>query len=223
MGNLILHVDGSRVISGDRKEQSFGWAVIALHNDKQLERSGRIIDGKISPLSSYYENIAFLNGVLLAHELKAPWEKVSIFCDDMVFGAAPNDLHPQNYRHTNAERIHHAIDVVVEHAFMGDQGVKTLTLQAFNQARIVKVKGHQKHVYQERADYLAKFEARQGARLSYADDKPLPIDDWLKNGLPSYFDVDGQCMHQTWHAPFVNTLLGIPISEIKPATPKPTP
>lgn len=221
MGNLVLHVDGSRVLSEDRNNQSFGWAAIALHEDQQIERTGKIIHGKMSPLSGCHENIAFMNGVLLAHDLGVTWKDVSIFCDDMLFGSAPSDLSPQNYRQANAERIHQMLDTVVKQAFGGDKYVKELTLQALNEARIVKVKGHQKHVYQERVDYLARFQARQGARVLAAEDNPLPMEDWLKTGLLCYSDVDGQRVQQTWHAPFINTLLGVPVSEPRLAIAKP--
>lgn len=206
MGNLLLHVDGSCVVAPGRSRQSFGWSVVALHDDKQIERFGHIITPKQTPLSGRHEHIAFIHGVLYANELGIPWKNVTIICDDELFGAGPNYLNPDNHQVVRSEQLLESLSIVSQHCF--DDQARSLTIEAMQQARIVKVKGHCKHVYQERADYLAKFGAHEGlSKNSGVNKGPLEMNCWLKRGIEHYKIENGAYIKKIWHAPFVLNVL----------------
>jgi hypothetical protein len=215
--HLVLHVDGSKIVpKGDGKGQgqglsagrglhSFGWGVVALHDDTHTERFGHFMSRWDSGLNGHHEQIAFVQGVLLARELgfAKDWSRVSIFCDDMIFGSAPSHLHKDNFAPSRAQQIHTCLDTVTRLCF--DEEAKTLTLEALGAARIVKVKGHSLHVYQERVDHLAKFGARQGAGVVGQDESPQSMEEWLAAGIPTYLENEqaGAYMRTIWRAPFV--------------------
>jgi hypothetical protein len=210
--HLVLHVDGSSMVPKGTKTHVFGWGLVALHDDTHTECHGHIVSPVNSGLNGHHEQIAFVQGVLLARELGfggQSWSGVSIFCDDLIFGSAPSHLHKDNFAPTRADQIHACLSRVTQLCF--DQKAHDLTLDALMHARIVKVKGHSLHVYQERVDNLAKFGARQGAGIVGMDEQPASMDDWLETGITTYAnDSEAQragraaeFVKSVWRAPFV--------------------
>ena len=195
--SLCMHVDGSRVLSDDRSRQGTGWAVVAVHADEHIEESGAISQGRHSVLGGYHEHVAFVQGVLLASRLGVPFERVTIVCDDDVFGYAATALHPENYLGTRRDKLLERLQHTVRNCF--DASAFDLTMRAFEKARILKVKGHQRHVYQERADYLARMQARAAAGV--AQEPLVGFDEWLQCGLEHYVHHDEPPVR--WYAPFV--------------------
>lgn len=200
---LILHVDGSRVLSDDRSIQSFGWGMVALHDDTHHERQGYVLGERVTPLGGHHEEIAFVNGVLYARDQGFDFRHVTIFCDDACFGNAPGSLHPHNFQVVRAEQVMSRLHCVVKHCFTPD--VIDVMLLAFSQCMIVKVKGHSRHVYQERVDYLAKFSAHQGCNNPQETLELLDLDAWLQKGIAEYKEKNGAYVRSVWHAPFVLT------------------
>ena len=200
MSKLILHIDGSEVVRKNDRTRFSGWSVISLHGDELHETSGCMSSDRNDPLSGYHEQIAFVNGVLYAHDKGFDFKNVNIFCDDECFGNGPSYLHMENYRAVQSERLMDRLAHVVKHCF--EPRALALTLQAFDQCMITKVKGHSHHVYQERADCLAKFAATQKSQ-NEENKLALPFEDWLKQGIPYCKVVDGVRVFDTWFAPFV--------------------
>lgn len=196
-----MHVDGSRVLTANRRCQSLGWAVVACHQDRLLEEHGHFTSNAGTPYCGYHEHLAFVQGVLLAHRLKVPLEQVSIICDDDIFGYAPTWLHAENYMFGRREQLLTRLRFTLKH-IVKQPDAEVHVLDAFRKARIVKVKGHQFHPYQERADYLAKHSAR--AACGFDEGAPLDFDTWLQRGQEYYISHDQPV--QTWYAPFVASL-----------------
>ena len=195
-----MYVDGSRVLAKDRSAQGTGWAVVACYDDRLIEESGSYRHGRQNSVTGYHEHIAFVQGVLLAHRLGVPFENLSLVCDDDVFGYAVTALHPENYLPGRRESLLARLAHTVRSCF--EPSAFELTMRAFSCARILKVEGHQRHVYQERADYLARFQARQACGVEQPD--MLDYDQWLLQGLEYYEHHDEPPV--TWYAPFVAPL-----------------
>lgn len=171
-----MYVDGSRVLSSDRSVQSFGWSVIALNGDAHHECRGHVVGGRMSPLGGHHEQIAIVNGVEYAHRNGFEFRDVTIFCDDDIFGYAQTFLHPGNFHHRRVDQIESRLKCVVSHCFNPE--MMGLTMQALQESRIVKLKGHSRHVYQERADHLAKRAAHEGCGTE-PKGPPLDIESWM--------------------------------------------
>lgn len=208
---LIMHVDGSHVVAPRSKEQSFGWGLVALHDDAHHEVWGHHRAPKVSPLLGYHEHLAFVNGVLYARAGGFDFRDVSIYCDCNIFGYAQTSLHPGNYNQERAEKLMQRLHTVAKHAF--DPSVVDLVLDAFRHSRLVKLKGHSFQVYQERADYLARHAARQGMLAEHEQCHPKDMDAWLAGGIAHYAPAkDAQpgspprYVEKLWRAPFVDVV-----------------
>lgn len=197
--SLCIHVDGSRVATKDKRRRALGWAVVGEFEGTLIEHSGAqaFAWSKSVSFSGHYEHVAFINGVLLAQRLGVPLQGLTILCDDEVFGYAPTWMHPGNLLPHRRDLVTSRLKTTIETFFTPD--VEPMVLQAFEAARIVKIKGHQFEVYQERADYLAKHSGKRA--LGLETEAPVPFDDWLNAGLQYYVSPD--LPPQTWHAPFV--------------------
>lgn len=206
--------------------QSFGWGLVAQHDGEHHERAGCVIDKTSSPLTGHHEHIAFVNGVLYAHENRFDFGKVTIVCDDDIFGYAQGFLHNENYQVSRRDQVMGRLRTVVNNCF--EPEAFDLTLKALREARIIKVKGHQQDVYQERADYLAGMSARRGASLFAGlgvTDRPMEYERWLKKGFVVYEQVEPAVpgvlgvpgVRRTWHPPFVKKETPLP----KPPSPLP--
>lgn len=199
---LCIHVDGSRVQAKGQCRYAIGWAVVGTLNGELIERCGShpLTHRQLLDVGHLYEQVAFISGVLLARNLGVPFSQLTLLCDDEIFGYAPTWLHPENYqalrKHQVATRLQRAVD-----NFFAPEA-QALVLQAFEEARIVKLKGHRGEVYQERADYLAKHNGR--LQLGVLSEAALSFDEWLDKGLIRYISPD--VPPETWYAPFVRSL-----------------
>lgn len=220
MSNLQLCVDGSRVLPNGKLLQSFGWGLVAQHDGEHHERAGCVVDKVASPLTGFHEHIAFVNAVLYAREKGFDFARVTIVCDDGILGYGHEFLHEQNYQVSRRDQVLGRLKTVVDNCF--DAEAFELTLKALREARIVKIKGHQQDVYQERADYLAGISARRGASLfagSGVTDKPMEYEHWLTKGFAAFEQIEPGTagVRKIWHPPFVKA--GKPLT--KPPSPPP--
>lgn len=200
--SLCIHVDGSHVAADNKRRRALGWAVVGDFDGAHIEYHGAhpFAWSKSASYSGHFEHVAFINGVLLAQRPGVPFQRLTILCDDEVFGYAPTWLHPENRISHRREQVVSRLRTTVDAFFTPD--VEPLVFQAFEQARIVKLKGHRHEVYQERADYLAKHSGKLVLGLESAP--PVSFDQWLKAGLQYYVSPD--LPPQTWYAPFVDSL-----------------
>lgn len=198
--SLCLHVDGSEVVPKGSRNYALGWAVVGHFHGEPLERSGAHCLSRSACLVGHHEHVAFINGVLLAQELGVPLSRLTLVCDDDIFGYAPTWVHAHNYLPSRRALVTERLAKTVQGFFTPD--VEDIVMRAFREALIIKIKGHQFEVYQERADYLAKHRGKQALGLTEADALPYP--QWLHEGMPQY--VSANEPPRTWHAPFVRNL-----------------
>lgn len=197
---IVIHVDGSNVITPKSNVEGIGWAVIACHNDQLIETNGGVIHSRRGPLTGWHEQVAFIEGVLYAKNNGFNFKHLTILCDDDLFGYAQSWLHMDNFNQRRAQAVNERLERVAALLYPATSSdVIKLVHHAFKHATIHKLKGHSQMVYQERADYLAKFGARKVCGLE--KNLPLSFEDWLIAGIP-YFDREEKCS-KTWYAPFV--------------------
>lgn len=199
---LCLHVDGSRVQAKGQCRYAIGWAAVGTLNGELLERSGGhpLTHQQLLNVGNLYEQVAFISGVLFAHSLGVPFRQLTLLCDDEIFGYAPTWMHPENYLSLRRHQVVTRLTRTVDNFFAPE--AHALVLRAFEEARIIKLKGHRGEVYQERADYLAKHHGR--LQLGVASEDPLSFGEWLDKGLLRYTSPDVPA--ETWYAPFVRSL-----------------
>lgn len=198
-GKLVLHVDGSRVLPPSREFQSFGWGLVAIHDDTHHEKFGNVRGKKQSILNGHHEHIAFVEGVRYAVEKGFAFKDVTIACDDDIFGYSAFCLHEGNFGQVGAEKIKNRLKRVVDLCY--SPPVYDQVMAAFLECRVIKLKGHRNDVYQERADYLAKFAAYVPVEPHRA---PLiPYEDWLGQGFVCYSKGEVEPVRSIWYPPFV--------------------
>lgn len=205
-----MHVDGSYLTTkmpapqsglvGGRQKltRSLGWAVVGCFDNRLLENAGGFIEPEGVQAAGYHEHIAFIEGVKFANRLGVPFEKVSLICDDDIFGYGPTWLHEGNLFGARRDQLLERLSFVIDTFF--EPPTQNLVMQAFDRARIVKIKGHMLHVHQERADYLAKYQAR--AVCGMESEPSESFEKWLERGFKVYDRDNDQYIVQ--HAPFVS-------------------
>lgn len=200
--NFCIHVDGSRVRTKNRSAHAFGWALTGTLGGDLVESAGAHQLSKLQLLEfgGLYEHVAFVQAVLFSHQLGVPPDRLTIFCDDEVFGYAPTWLHTNNYLPHRRAQVLKRLDQTVTHYF--SEEARDLVLETFERSRIVKIKGHRLEVHQERADYLAKHQGKLAIGLT--TEPALSFDAWLEAGILRY--TDPNLPPETWHAPFVRSL-----------------
>lgn len=178
---MQLIVDGSQTYGGSMNYH-VGWAFIAHHGGKSHEKYGHHL---LKSNGGYHEHIAMVQACLYAAEQGADPEQTSIITDDQEFGYAPMYLHEGNFmkQHIHVKsRVRTAIQLAK--LAVDDEVV----LKYLKHARIIKVKGHQGDVEQERVDYLARHASKVG--FKNIPDGPLPYCEWQTRGRQRYTDPD---------------------------------
>lgn len=174
--NAVLYVDGS-CLKGKRYPAFFnGYGAVLLVNDQHYEFSEGL---KVSQdQMNSHEHYAFLHGLELAESHGVDLSKLTVFCDDQVFGYAAFWLHPGNYS-GQGEGVRSSVATLKR----ATSNQKEKLLHFLTHGRVTKLKGHQCEVYQERVDYLA----RHAARKANGDDSPLKsYEDWLREGFVKF-------------------------------------
>ena len=198
---LVVYVDGSLVTCTQPGIHSLGWGVVALHNDQHEEDAGCFVRPK-SKFAGFHEQIAFVAAVRHAQRRGFSSQQMSVLCDDELFGYAQSWLHPENYQQRLADAVHERLRAVVDEFF--EPPLYEFTLDVMRSARVVKLKGHSKHLNQERVDYLAKHAARAGLGLEMGP--PMSFEDWAARGLKGYEMVAGEPVLKHWFAPFIESM-----------------
>ena len=194
--STIIYVDGSHVRLNTSLEGVLGWGLIALHDDTLHEESGSLVIHRKQNLRGEHETLAMLHALRYIIENKIPANEVSIYCDDAILGHAPTFLYPGNYMGHKADLVINRLALIAKHTGYEESLPEMMAL--LSEVRVIKLKGHQQHVYQERVDYLANTRAN----IAAGDDQvELNFDDWLKKGILIYSSPDKA---RRWVAPFVN-------------------
>lgn len=76
--SLCLHVDGSEIAPKGSRAYALGWAVVGQFRGESLERSGAYCLTRNESLVGHHEHVAFINGVLLAHEMGVPLNRLTL-------------------------------------------------------------------------------------------------------------------------------------------------
>lgn len=182
MPHCIIHVDGSSYPDPVTKKQNgLGWGIVAEHGNETHEASGAYVASKSKGMNGAHEDIALLHALQYMRDNGFTPQDTSIYCDDELMGHAPTYLAKENYRGYLAEQIE--LRVVRAATFIGQIELVPRIMDELTNVVLHKVKGHQGHVYQERVDYLAKWNAR---KMLGDDTEQLPFEAWLKKGLVIY-------------------------------------
>lgn len=194
MAKVVVYIDGSCVKKAART-YCLGWASVINAHDTLIEFAGARMANKSS--AGLHEIVAFVEAVLYLHSHGYNFSDVALYTDDQTIGYSGFWLHPENYVGHKADNVRMYLTAAVELLNCPDQVVETC-LEFLRQARVHKVKGHSRQVYQERADYLARSAANN---LAEKPTSVLSFLDWLKNGVP-YYSGGTSNSPQWWHAPF---------------------
>lgn len=194
MAKVVAYIDGSCVKKGPRS-YSLGWACVLNVHDSLIEVSGARMGNKLT--CGLHEIASFIEAVLYLHSHGYSFSDVALYTDDQIIGYYGHGLHPENYAGDKAEHLTSKLATTVE--FLNCPAhVVDLCLDFLRQARVHKVKGHSRQVYQERADYLARSAANNLAEKSAS---VLSFMDWLTVGVP-YYNGSTSNSPQWWHPPF---------------------
>lgn len=173
MTNTIIHVDGSCY-----NKKYIGWGMLLLRNNEHVEQHGHVVSYH---LSGEHETLAISHAIAYCYERGIPPQDISCYCDDELLGYAPTYLHPDNYKALRRDQIIQRMNKVQELCFpLMPSSVFEYYLK---EMRITKLKGHKNEVYQERVNFLAKYESTTaGGLLKEFED----YDTWLNKGFINY-------------------------------------
>ena len=145
---------------------------------------------------SLHEILAFVEAVTFVSGRGIAFEDVALYTDDERIGYAPFHLHPENYCGHPAQALRELLARAV--SICGLPPAMADTSERFlRAARIHKVKGHSRLVYQERADHLARAAARSMTDTPYASSTFM---EWLQRGVMFYSSKFETA--QFWHPAF---------------------
>lgn len=193
MAKMVLHIDGSAV-KQSRKTWFLGWALVAQEQDHHIECAG--VRTVAADSCGLHEILAFVEAVTFVSGRGIAFEDVALYTDDERIGYAPFHLHPENYCGHPAQALRELLARAV--SICGLPPAMADTSERFlRAARIHKVKGHSRLVYQERADHLARAAARSMTDTPYASST---IMEWLQRGVMFYSSKFETA--QFWHPAF---------------------
>lgn len=199
MRRAVVYVDGSTVTDSTSAKEALGWGVVASHDDGLHERFGGVHHVRRGPLTGCHEHVAFFEAVRYALDQGLALGAVTFLCDDAMFGYAQVALHPGNFRTTQAQAVRERVKLVADRLY--DNGLAERVLHVLEHGLVHKLKGHSLMVHQERADYLAKWGARQRLANTESAESPMPFERWLSEGMCTY-DESAQAV-VPWTPPFV--------------------
>lgn len=174
---MCVHIDGS-IIRRGAKSFNIGWGIIVNHGE--TERYGAMNVDK-SNIGSY-EMISFIEAVIYAVSCGVKPEDFTVYTDDETVAYAGFYFWKDNYRLARGEEIREKFKNILRTCY----SVELLpNIEKFlTYSRIHKIKGHIGHVYQERANYLAKASAYVG--IDSEKHAISSYDDWLNEGFVRY-------------------------------------
>lgn len=208
MAKMVIHIDGSAVKQSGRT-WFLGWSLVAQEQDAHIECSG--VRAVKQDSCGLHEVVAFVEAVAFVHGRGMPFEEVALYTDDEKVGYAPFHLHPDNFSGYHAQNLRGIIQRAVEVCGMSVSMVNTCE-EFLTKARVHKVKGHSRLVYQERADHLARSAARAMTDTPYAS---TSFAEWLQKGVMFY--TSNEATAQFWHAAFCKPLASNDVACDSPA------
>lgn len=186
-----IYVDGSS-LKVSRRESRLGWGVVVVDEGTVTEHCGSVIVKQ--QFTAYHEVIAIIEAIKIAVALKIEPSSGSFITDDEVFGYAPFALHPENHAVRKRDAIEEKVHLATKKVCCRP-ALERVVLEYLRDSRIEKVKGHSGIIYNERADYLAKF----GSRATGGP--PAPFEHWFVHGIIRYAS-DGRAY--VWKPPFAD-------------------
>jgi ribonuclease HI len=203
----VLYVDGSYVRipakgQGTRPTGILGWGLVALHDNRHIERSGTLHVDHRNRLSGYYELLGIVQAVLYLYENVLDLDTSVIYCDDSLYAYSQTYLDPNNGHVEKGRVIEERVKHLCDHMF-NDQ-IFHMVMHAFKNVRMVKLKGHSGQVYQSRVDYLARTTAVNVSKGLPPRYEHLRYFEWLQQGIPYWGSARGRRVKDV---PFVTSAL----------------
>ena len=202
MSKIQIIVDGSSGVlkrKGYTKMRAVGWGIVAHFNGTTEEISGcrQVPWG----FDGFHEHIAFIEGVLFARDKGFAWQDISIYSDHDIIPYAQLYMHKENFMTGKRWILKDQLFAVCCQFYQSYVTYKKLR-NVIKKGRVGHMKGHERNIDMNRADYLARFGLKKIFDCNYMQE-PLDHTRWLKIGF-NYYD-DNRTQH-TWYPPFANTL-----------------
>lgn len=200
---ITMYVDGGQIRAldlfktnskpADRKDLIVSWGIIAHYNDTSVELSG--VKRVPQSVNAYHEVFAFIEAVIYAYSHGFDASQIICYTDDELTGYSNYHIHVGNY----SPRRQSLIDRT---KFICDQfyteDVFDMVMKCYHDSHMVKVKGHDKTIYNLRCDYLANY-ARRSLKPVHVTMKSF--ESWIDEGFITYLDCNTVTK---WFAPFAN-------------------
>lgn len=193
MAKMVMHIDGSAVKHKGRT-WFLGWSLVIQEQDAHVECAG--VRTVTQASCGLHEVVAFVEAVAFVHGRGMPFEEVALYTDDEKIGYAPFHLHPDNFSGHHAQNLNRLLHRAVQICGMPVSMVNVCE-EFLTKARVHKVKGHSRLVYQERADHLARAAARAMTDTPF---ESLSFAEWLQKGVMFY--TSNEATAQFWHPAF---------------------
>lgn len=186
MSNAVVYVDGS---AKGKNSRVIGFGIVCLDNDTHTELSG-VVSTDNTQLGHYHEEFAMVEAVMYLHRRGFQPENCSIYTDDQLAGNANFHLHPENYSGTG-DIIRARYQKLCEVLYTNE--VYDIVMKFLTHARLTKVKGHSRIVYNLRVDYVAQCATSNlpannfnewlssAEYYSFHESKPLPFHNERQN------------------------------------------
>lgn len=199
MANTIVYMDGGSARHHQSKECLLSWGMVALTGDQSIERYG--CHARVEPKhSGYHEKVAFVESVRFLRESGHKPFELTFYTDD----SAVCDV---NRSYVLADKLPQSNTIsrlkdVCATFYRGEKDLMYHCLNYLKNSRFVKVKGHDKTVYNLRCDALA-VHARNWAIGNLSP--LLSFEEWLHDGFTFYApdrERPGENKLNYWYAPF---------------------
>jgi len=199
MSKIQIIVDGSAgaKILGQKsgRLRGIGWGIVAHFNGTTKEISGFSTANRES--MGYHEYCAFIEGMLLGLDYGFRYEDMSFYSDFHPIAYANMAMHDDNAMFTHRDRVLQSFQA----ACMEFYGMKIFrqVQNCLKHARISYMKGHDRFVEMNRADYLARYAMKTGLGLNVKNFPCRSFNDWIRCGYCANHADDGTRHKQEYY------------------------
>jgi ribonuclease HI len=172
---ITIFMDGSAIKQDPAKhEYVLSWGMVANHDDQTTEKFGHFNNVPMN-YNIFHETVAFIEAMRYAKGRGFAFNEMSFYTDDLLLTHAGFMLHPGNFVATeDVHRLKKNIARLCTRYY--DDATYCDAVECLSTARFTKVKGHQRTIYNLRADYLARHAHQLVLETA---DPLLPFEVWL--------------------------------------------
>ena len=195
---MQVFVDGSEIRPKSKVDKSqfryIAWGVVINHDDTTHEFFGG--DKLHAQSSGKHEYIAFIEAVLRVKELGIDPRTATYYSDHDMIPFIGEFLHENNYKRSQREREVDRLRKLCAKFY--DADTFELVLDTLRVARVVQLKGHRRHIYHSRCDYLATYASKLVRNIEI---RFMQFDTWITRGIREF---SPQGKEYNWYPPFAN-------------------